>query len=41
MKVKNFVKVVKELKEFRSLSDELIISAMKEALTKAFLKECN
>ena len=40
MKVKNFVKVVKELKEFRSLSDEVIISAMKEALTKAFLKEC-
>lgn len=39
MKVKNFVKVVKEFKEFRSLSDEVIISAMKEALTKAFLKQ--
>lgn len=41
MKVKNFVRVMKELKEFRSLSDSVIISAMQEALTKAFLKQCD
>lgn len=40
MEVKKFIRAMKELKEFRSLSDEVIISAMQEALTKAFYKHC-
>lgn len=38
MKVKNFIKVMKELEEFRSLPEDVIVAALQEAMTKAFVK---